>query len=60
MSAVNVPTGITADSMFQSPRSWSGDTALVAAGAELSKRASDFSQLMSVKSAGRNKKIKYL
>ena len=36
------------------------NTALVVAGVGLSDRPSDFSQLMSVKSAGRNKKIKYL
>ena len=51
MSAVNEPTGITADSIIQSPRSCSCDTALVIVGAGLSEIRSAFSQLDSAKTA---------
>ena len=60
ISAVNEPTGITADSMFQSPRSCSCDTALVTVEAGLSKIRSAFSQLDSAKTADIKRKAKYL
>ena len=60
MSAANEPTGITADSMFQSPRSCACDTALVIVEAGLSEIRSAFSQLDSAKTADIKRETKYL